>query len=359
MKAKEGYAFKILLIALLIFSFASFDCHARKKRPDWVDGQSKDYPSPRYFIGIGATTSKKCGKKQCRQWAADSARAEVSKTLRTQIEVTTVSRREVESKKSGKKKNLKSESSMTNQVVATSGELLEGVEIKEYYKDRKSKMIYALAVLDRMKAENIVKSKIQKLQKNILNEMTAGKEYLDDKNYLKSIGRYNNAYSYAELITPQRELLAVLMPVGSNPMGGDVYYKTEVDAILRKLKKHVKFKVDISGPAKSVKSSIVRGLGKYGFLTSGGNSQTKVYRVVGMSDVTYRGPTEVGSNFKVEVYNAELNMEVQSADTGESIGAIFWQINANEKTKVMAEKSAIRSLGKLVEKEIGGKIVDL
>jgi len=331
----------ILFVALPILANAA-------KAPDWIDGASKKYPEPRYFIGVGAVAMDKGGEKQQMNWAADRARAELSKILRIEVKSTTVAQRTVETLPGAKPET---RSTQTDIVTASTNEILDGVEIKEYYKDKRGKMIYALAVLDRPAAADRIKKQTEKMKADLSTEMDEGKNYQDKNEILLSIRHYNKAMALAREINGKNELLSVLDPVWQP----ETNYESDIKKIIYGLTKMVSFDVKIEGPAASVRPYVIQGLSEGGFVTKGEGGN---YQLIGTTDVNYKGDMDMGPDLKVQIYQADLDMEIKNPKTNESVGALTWSVSANEKAAGMAEKSAVRALGRHVQKTIAEKILN-
>ncbi|MBI3553714.1 MAG: LPP20 family lipoprotein [Elusimicrobia bacterium] len=140
-----------LRLALLLIAPALF---ASNPKPDWLSGQSSQYPKSAYIIGVGqdATQDK----------AADRARTEISKAFSLQLSAT--SRSSASEVDSGKSSSL---SQTTSDDVRTSTrKVLDGVEISSYWDDGKGN-VYALAVLNREHALKIITDKLAELDKSV------------------------------------------------------------------------------------------------------------------------------------------------------------------------------------------------
>jgi len=349
---------KILVaIAILVIASISTSAHA-KKAPDWVEGNSKKYPSPEYFIGVGTAQIGKGSKKQQHSWAADRARAEIAKVLRTEIHVVTKSSRNIKSAPSRRSSSVASKNAQSESVIAMAGEVLEGVEIKKYYKDKRDKTLYALAVLDRMKTASMLTKRSQRLRAMISGEMDSGSGYQSEGRILPAIHHYRLALGFAEDLTSLRELINVVNP------GPPIYnamdsYEIKLRKIIEGLKKQVRFTVEVTGPASGVRSYVIQGLARDGFITSSAAAGVKSYELIGKSDLFYKGEIDMGKGMKMQIYQAELDLEIHDPDTNEVVGTIDWQVSANEKTTIAAEKSAVRALGRLVQKQISERIANI
>lgn len=344
---------KYLLITICA-AFILTSC--AKQRPQWIDGSSTKYPEPRYFIGVGAVSMDKGGQNQQLTWVGDRARAEVAKTLRSKIETTTTAYRRVTTEGSTRPTTT---SEQTDVVTATTNEVLEGVEIKSYYRDKKTRMLYALAVLDRTKAARKLKNQVDSIKRSMLTEMEEGGGYQEQNEILLAIRHFNRALHMAENINSKNELVSILDPIIF--VKSDVKnHVAELNMILYGLKKNIRFTISVAGPASKVRTYIIRGLSRAGFFTSGAKAGgKKTYALEGDTDLTRRGEMKWDRELTVQIYQADLDLEVKNPETNETLGALTWSVSANEKTSGMASKSAVRALGRTVEKDVANKILDL
>lgn len=344
---------KLLSNLLLLFFIFSSSAYAGGK-PDWINGSSKKYPEPHYFIGVGSTNSEKGSAKQTMSWAAERARAELAKILKTEVNVVSKQERDV---KSGDKSHKPQSSSKLNDVIVeSSNQVLEGVEVKEYYTDKKTKTIYALAVLDRVKTGDLIEGRIKRLLNDVSSEMDEGRGYQTSGKYIPAMRHYSKALTYATNLNEQKELLSVVEPTGGRVKAGD--YVSEIRNIMTELKKHVRFSVTVTGPAEMVKSYLIKGISKAGY-SVGSTSENASYRLVGLTDVTRRGDMNMGPELNLQIYNATLDLEVQDAQSGDILGSMNFSANANEKTDEMASKYAVRALGRNVEEQLGKRLMDI
>ncbi|MBI4196421.1 MAG: LPP20 family lipoprotein [Deltaproteobacteria bacterium] len=348
---------RFLAIALLLIPPVAL----ANKQPDWISGGSTKYPEERYFIGVGAVSSAKGGKKQQHEWAGDQARAEIAKIFKTQVSVATRAERQVESGGEGDQKKLNVQASQTDLVTASASEMLQGVEIKEYYEDKKGQRLFALAVLDRAKASRRLESSIEQLKREMLTEIEAGRAAQEEKQLFLSLRHYRKALEVAQAIPPLGEHLSILRPGALSSAESETDHASEIKSVLYALRKRIRFNLEISGPAEGVKIYLIQGLSKEGFLTekqSSSDSTFETYRLVGTTDLTSRGSMPMGS-FEVQIYQADLDLEVKNPQNGETLGALTWSVSANEKSSDLAAKSAVRALGQAVKEQVGKRLMEI
>lgn len=351
---------KVALATTLFLLFAPTSLYARRA-PDWVDGTSKKYPEPRYFIGVGAVSLEKGGKKQVRAWAADRARAEIAKTIRTQVEVTTRAERQVTAPGQKRSQPVEARSVLSEVVVALASEVLEGVEVKEYYKDRKGKMIYALAVLDRPKAARGLQDRVARHKEIMLVEMEDGSRYQREGRPLMALRHYNRALRESREVANLNELIGILKPTGPYLVSEMARTEADIMRIMRGLRRQLRFTVEVTGPAAGVRNYLIQGLAVGGYVTRGAKSASglRTYELKGITDLTYRGTMKMGPDLTVHIYQADLDLEVVDPQTDEIVGTVEWSAIANEKQIAMAQKSAVRALGRLVRDQAADRLADV
>jgi len=135
-----------------------------KDEPEWVKSRnaSAQYTAARYLVGIGQAADT--GNKEESVKAAENvARNEIATQIRTQIQSTLTSRMEEQQKYVHKNQRSKSTTLGTQQVVSeimTKVDLeLVATEIKESYFNKRQKQYYALAVMDRNLAAEVLRKK--------------------------------------------------------------------------------------------------------------------------------------------------------------------------------------------------------
>lgn len=356
---RENASTSMALIALVcIMVFLPAAAHAKKK-PAWIDGASAKYPSPRYFIGVGAVPFDKGGRRQQMQWAGDRARAEIAKTLRADVLVETRAERTVRDGGT----NAQGGSSQLTDVVATQArEAMEGVEIKEYYRDKKERMLYALAVLDRVEAAKSLEQKLIGIKSDMLAELDEAGRLAQDDRLLPAIGHYQRALALSEDATRLEELAGVMKPTGHTVDPEIAGRATNIRKLIYELRRRIRFAVDVTGPAAKVRGYVIAGLSKAGFVVgaaAGGHS----YELRGDTDLTSKGTIDMGAaagdGMKMQIFQADLDLEVVDASSGETLGSLTWSASMNEKTAELAEKSAVRALGRYVETTVADRLAHL
>ncbi len=344
-----GHIILSTLLILLVLPSSSF----AKGKPDWVDGVSKEYPAPRFFIGVGAVPFDKGGRKQQMAWAGDRARAEIAKSLKTRVQVETRAERKVEGTKGISKQQ--------DVVTASANEVLEGVEIKEYYRSKKDRMLYALAVLDRIKAAKRLDDRATKTKARMIEELDEAGRLQNDDRLLPSISHYQRAVTLIDEVRQLEELIGTLKPVGFKSDPEMASRAASIKKIIYELRRKIRFHVSVEGPASNVQGYLVQGLSKAGYVISEKAAEgiSHAYDLKGTTDLTYRGTINMGKDMDMQIFQADLDLEVVDPSKEETLGTLTWSASANEKTEAMAEKSAVRALGMYVRDNIAERLANI
>ena len=128
--------------------------------PDWVNGESSQYPRERYLTGVGYGDSRKA--------AEDEAYAAISKIFQAHIQSKT---REWEEylQSSGKSEGPTGETQVSRKIFidqltqVSTHKVLENVSIAEIWMDSRAHRTYAMAVMDRAHSAAVIQGRIEEL----------------------------------------------------------------------------------------------------------------------------------------------------------------------------------------------------
>ncbi len=163
-----------------------FSCSSLEKKPKWIEGKTREYPSSRYLIGVGR--AKASGNPAQDQLQAEqNARAELARQIRTKIKSRLSIRAEEELNRLGAEQLFRFAQEVRSSVVSQEELVLEGVEIARRYYDSKEQVYYALAVLDRKKVCPILEQKISNLSQELENYLKLAKKKEEEKDLLSCL----------------------------------------------------------------------------------------------------------------------------------------------------------------------------
>lgn len=360
MKIRPSTSLMLILCSCIVLLLPAAT-HA-KRRPAWIDGTSSKYPSPRYFIGVGAVPFDKGGRRQQMQWAGDRARAEIAKTLKTEVNVETRAARSVGGSDSRTRSGSRGSSTQTDIVSTTAREALEGVEIKAYYRDKKERMLYALAVLDRIEAVKSLEQQLIAAKSEMLAELDEAGRLSKDDRLLPAIGHYQKALALSGAATDLEEIIGVMKPTGHTVDPEIAGRATNIRKLIYELRRKIRFSVTLEGPGAKVRGYLIQGLTGSGY-TVGAASGQHAYELKGTTDVTYKGTINMSEgdadDMIMQIYQADLDLEILHPASGETLGSLSWSASMNEKSAALAEKSALRALGRYIQNTVAERLANL
>ncbi|MBI5243792.1 MAG: LPP20 family lipoprotein [Elusimicrobia bacterium] len=244
---------------------------ARSPKPDWVDGQSMEYPREQYLTGVGMGDD--------RTTAEGRARGEVSRVFSSAVTVmTTVHESEATSEKGGKPERSFSQEISQN-VQTASKKILEDVSIAETWRDDAAARTYALAVLDRAKGANILREKISDFDKQI----EQWKKSLDEAD--GRLPRVKAAMKLQALLKARGELNGELRVVDASGKGLNAPIdEAQVKPQAAKALAALNVNVDVEGSGSTqVETGIVQGLAGFGLEARKGKADGADILIEGIS----------------------------------------------------------------------------
>jgi hypothetical protein len=174
-----------LLTATLIIALGLAGCASQREdtgKPDWISGNSKAYPAEQFLIGRG--------EAEIAAVARDRARADLAKIFEVSINEQSRDITEYSRTGSGGKTLANLEASATRQISTSTDQTLSHIEIGGVWQDPKTGRHYALAILDRLKAEAQLRNAIQQLDSVTATAIAAARE---ENQLLRKLGHAERA----------------------------------------------------------------------------------------------------------------------------------------------------------------------
>lgn len=167
-------------VALLLVLSACAGTGAQQ--PDWINGNSSDYPAAKYLIGEG--------QAEYQATARDRARADLAKVFEVSISEQSKDTVSYTSGNTGDARSAQLESSTSRNISTRTSQIISGIQIADTWRDSGTRQFHALAVLDRMKASNSLRQDISRL-----DDMTARaiRDTQQNPDLLSKIGQYSRA----------------------------------------------------------------------------------------------------------------------------------------------------------------------
>jgi hypothetical protein len=307
------------------------------KRPDWIDGESVQYPSSRYLTGVGYGPD--------RPSAENKARAEIAKIFYSKIDSRTRSYQDYIQTTSKGKAKIEETLSIEEVTKVSSQKVLSGVRIAHvYYQTGAESLFYALAVLNREQSARVLRDKIEELDEGIeaaLANADRAEDMLTKVKYLKqSIQKHILREAYdAELRIVDRA------GGGKSPPVSFTELKNKFESVLLR---DFLIGVSISGSrANEIQDALVQGLNQQGFAISEDLSRSNV---LVRGTVTIKPLDRGTSEWKYAQWRAHFDMVDKRGDS------VFGSVNKSGREGHLnlsqAENRAIRKIQKVLITEI-------
>jgi len=320
-----------------VFVSAAVVCYAAaEEAPDWLNGSSMEFPREKYITGVGMADDLPSAEQR--------ARAEISRVFSTALTVTT---RVEESETSGAQGASKT-SSFSQQVGellnSTSQKVLEGVEIAENWQNRETRQYYALAILDRAKAEAMVSDKINILDGQINSwkkEFFAAAE---------KFPRVKAAVKLLSLFRAKDSLLADLR-VLDTAAASNIKDESALVPALSKAVAELEVTVSVKGEnGRAVETGIIGALTGMGFQARAAVDSDRPADIIVTADVSTEAPSNTLTDDKWKWARSTATVALKDGKSGK----IFRQFEVSERQASAAYQEAVkRSLLKIAQNAAG------
>jgi hypothetical protein len=307
------------------------------KRPDWIDGQSRHYPSSMYLTGVGYAPD--------RQTSEDRARAEIAKIFYAEIDAKTRTYQEYFQTVSGSKTKTKDSVAIEDITKVSTQKVLSGVRIVQVYQQTKPEpLFYALAVLDRSQAQEILQSKIRELDQDLDRLVSLIGQETDILSKLKYLKSSVEEYILRDAYNTE---LRIVNPSGQgipSPFSFPELKRKLSDALLRDFF----IAVSVNGSrAIEIRQALVEALNQKGFSVLDDLDRASVLArgTVGINPIEQKS-----SDWKFVRWKAYFDLVDQQG------GAVFGSVQKTGReghlTIPQAEERAVRKMRKLLADEI-------
>jgi len=310
-------------------------------RPDWVDGESIQYPSSQYLTGVGYDPERKT--------AEDKARAEIAKIFISKINSRTKSYQDYLQVTSSGKSEQEETFSIQEITDVSTKKVLSGVRIAGVYQDQgPEKLYYALAVLDRDQSAAILSDRIGKLdhETQLLFETARNEDDLlmKIKHLKQSIGKYVMREAYnTELRIVSQSGRGISPPIQFPEI------KRELEAILLN-----DFFVGVSvtgARADEVRAALVQGLNQEGFAVSEDLSAANVL----IRGAVTINPLDRGEG-EWKYVRWQTNFDMVDKEGGSVFGSVTKTGREGHLSIQQAENRAVRKMRDTLITEIAGEM---
>ena len=211
------YILTLIVTIILWLAIASLINHAiafASTTPDWVLGKGhKSFPNSKYLSGVGLSEKSPI-------MAAESARAELIKTVRVQV-------KSVMSDYNSRDKSV-SESS----ILSEADFLLEGAQTKDGWYDASNNLYYSFVVIERQLVLRSLKIIIDNMIQNIASMRRQGDSYKADGDIMNALVHYYDGYNESLKLLPCIQTYNSVIMVNEYKINHAIIFKEKIQQIV-------------------------------------------------------------------------------------------------------------------------------
>ena len=238
---------------------------ATNSPPAWTIGESEEFPSKQYLVGVGEGDS--------RTVAEERAYAAVARIFKANIEAQARDSETYSIEETNGTANTTRQLTLGHVTQVSTKEVLKNVTVLDTWNQPEKKQFYVLAGMDRSKAENTLHSQISEWDETVDKEVTEGRT-ADNK--LSKIRGYKRAIKLLDLREDANRKLQIVRLDGSGMPAP--YRREELKSELDNyLMNNLVVAIKITGADEpQIRRALLEGLSREGLLSvrKGGNSSS-------------------------------------------------------------------------------------
>lgn len=251
------------LLMLVMLLCAACGWIGGSSKPSWIDGQSAQFPSTQYLVGVGQADS--------RPQATEQAYAAVSRIFKAEI---TAQAKDWESYlvvESRGQTSTERKLVLDNVTRVTTEKVLENVQVLDIWFDQKTRQYYALAGMNRAQAESAMLERLADLDRSIQTDVMEARQTQDKLSHVRHLKRA------AKNLVLREAYNTDLRTIRLNGQGHPAAYRVaELTAELeRYLAANVGMAVEVAGEqAEPLERALIEGLTREGFSVVGHGAES-------------------------------------------------------------------------------------
>ena len=238
-----------LCLGLMVSASTGCTWFTGKGKPGWVDGRSVDYPSSQYLTGVGQADTRSNAEDQAYAAVARIFKAEVAAQAKDWESYWVVENHGVS--------NAERRLTIDSVTKVSTDKVLENVRIADVWYDSKSRVYYALSVMNRPQAEASLMEKVAALDRTIDTDVTESRQAIDKLAKVRALRRAGRNLVLREVYNTD---LRVIRPSGQGT--SSAYQVNELSGELEQfLATNLVLAVQVSGDhAEPVGRALAEGL---------------------------------------------------------------------------------------------------
>jgi len=308
------------------------------KQPDWVSGESFDYPHSAYIVGKGSASNRETAKTR--------ALANLSKTFELKIQEESTALSDVHSQVVNGKENYTKESRLTRNITIETDKVLEGARVAETWMDKSVQEHHAMAVLGRSQAGKNIRQQINELDQSTATELSRAKSGSDK---LLAMAAMNQAFNLQlQRQTLQKTLKVIdLKGVGKPAKWNLADLRGDLENQLLALK--IMGSVD-SSDINNLQRLLKGAMSKAGFPAVNGNAD---FKMIATSTLT-----DVGRRSGWYWVRGKITVKLVEANSGKVRGTHTWSFKTSANSKDVAVSRLVTKADKAMKNDMKNIVLD-
>lgn len=343
--------FSIIFIVCAILSACSGlnTIAISKIPPDWVLGEPAKYPNALYLSATGSASDVESAK--------DLAMDNLAKIFESHIVGSTTTTSDTQSqtvssgtKLSGEEVSIKQR--LLRRVNVRTDKVLAGIQIAEKWRSVSDSTYYALAVINRQKAGNILRNEMQKLDKDTAFELDAIESQKDD---LKRISAFQRIINFQEERNNLQKTLKVIDLKGKGIK--QKWHLVELKAFAASALSEIKMSAYVQPQGHSVaeqlglKLTLQAAMSHAGFPAVDGNADYTL-----LAEVDIQGPQKKQGWYW---QTGTLEIRLIDAKSGITRGSHSWELKVSASQQSQLLSRFKQMLGKTLKAELKSVLIGI
>ncbi|MDH5392643.1 MAG: LPP20 family lipoprotein [Gammaproteobacteria bacterium] len=308
------------------------------KQPDWVNGDSFDYPHSAYIVGKASASDRETAKNR--------ALANLSKTFELKIQEESKALSDVQSRVVNGKESYTKDSRLTQNITIETDKVLEGARVAEIWQDKKLFEYHALAVLERSQAGKNIRQQINKLDESTRSELKRARSNADK---LLAMAAMNQAFKQQmERQNLQKTLKIIDLKGVGKPSQWNV---SEMRGELENQLLALKISDEVESSDLSQLNRLLKGaMSRAGFPAVKGAAD---FKLVASSQLT-----DVGMRSGWYWVRGKITVKLMEANSGKVRGTHTWSFKTSANSKDVAVSRLVTKADKAMKDDMKKVILD-
>lgn len=309
-----------------------------ERQPDWVNGESFDYPHSAYIVGKGSASDRETAKTR--------ALANLSKTFEAKIKEESRTLTDIKSQNVNGKESFTKDIRYLQDITVETDKVLEGARIAESWLDKSVQEHYAFAVLKRSQAGKNIRQQIDILDKSTTSELNRARSNNDK---LVAMAAMNQAFKHQlQRQTLQKTLKVIDLKGVGKPSKWNL---ADMRGNLENQLLALKIGTEISASDLTQLARLLKGaMSQAGFPAATNRAD---FKMVASSKVI-----DVGRRSGWYWVRGKITIKLVEAASGKVRGTHTWSFKTSADSKSVAVSRLVTKADKAMKNDMKGVILD-